>query len=512
MANRRATAHPARPARSLSLGLWLWGSCLITLGAAVALFFADVRLGQGYFAILYSPVADWRLQRAIPSLLLASAAAGSVWALAQRDQSSRIAGRIILSLFMVGAGVWVWWAPPDPASQHAFNFTSRSADGAFVVESLEGIPSTPKEYLRTFPTSRLQQSVQEMRGSRVLSNPPLMTVLVHLISRWAAPDHPGSLEQTLIESHGVAKSDARGIALALRFSIVLTLIWTLSGFAAYALGRRFLSPAGAGVFAIVATFNPCTVNYAPGKDPGQLLTINLMLWAWFSAWQQRSSLRAALAGALFILGCTSGLIHIWIATIALLATAWQTWTQNGRRGTIGLIHIGLAAAGGAGIVCGIAFLALDWNIPLTLWAVSAKWTEVNAAIVRSRPVWFFIGLPIFLLFLSPGLWTLFGLAIRHRRWNFGMRLLLCTVTVMLFIYVMLGVTNELPRLWIAFLPLLTLGAAAAVPMLQRAAVRPRIAMALAAIVGVQIIFTSLHWTLFDARESEERLLDKRFYE
>ena len=91
--------------------------------------------------------------------------------------------------------------------------------------------------------------------------------------------------------------------------------------------------------------------------------------------------------------------------------------------------------------------------------------------------------------------------------------MLCTLLTMLFIYVVTGVTYELPRLWIAFLPPLTLAALAGWPVLRGNgdASHPRVAKLFAVIVGVQILFTALHWTLLDVRESEYRLASKRFY-
>jgi hypothetical protein len=109
--------------------------------------------------------------------------------------------------------------------------------------------------------------------------------------------------------------------------------------------------------------------------------------------------------------------------------------------------------------------------------------------------------------------------IRRRRLGLGMRLTIATVMVMAVTYLM-GITYELPRLWIAFLPTLTLGV-----MMDRGLVkenaaprtRRRINMRRAAvwplllIAGVQIGFSALHWTLLDARESEYRLLSERLF-
>jgi hypothetical protein len=108
-------------------------------------------------------------------------------------------------------------------------------------------------------------------------------------------------------------------------------------------------------------------------------------------------------------------------------------------------------------------------------------------------------------------WTLLSLSLRRWRMNFGTRLAICTFAVMLLIYGPLGVTYELPRLWIAFLPTLTLGVAIACPLLRGRGFHKRAAVALVLIVGVQLVFTALHWTMLDAREAEYRLITNRFY-
>jgi hypothetical protein len=97
--------------------------------------------------------------------------------------------------------------------------------------------------------------------------------------------------------------------------------------------------------------------------------------------------------------------------------------------------------------------------------------------------------------------------------NLGTKLAICTVVVMLFIYIVLGVTYELPRLWVAFLPPLLLGLCIDRPLLRGNAktIRPRLAMPLMLIILTQVSFTALHWTLFDVRESEYRLISQRYY-
>src|SRR6185369_4071371 len=119
-------------------------------------------------------------------------------------------------------------------------------------------------YLRAFP-QRLELTPEQMGGTRVLSNPPLVTALAYGID-WLFwnPSHDGAIERWLVESQGLLPEDAAHVAQSLRTSMVFTLIWALSGVAAYLLGRVFLSPAGAAVFAVIVTFNPCTVHFVPG--------------------------------------------------------------------------------------------------------------------------------------------------------------------------------------------------------------------------------------------------------
>ncbi|MEA2708012.1 MAG: hypothetical protein QOF78_613 [Phycisphaerales bacterium] len=512
---KRTTSTRISPRPSRAIATLLGASFVIPLGIILVLLAADVRLGQGYFAYRYSPVRGLRTTRAAPAVLIGAAAAGAVMLLSRRDRRHRAAGYALLIASLAGAGIWIWFAPPAYLNQQLFNMTSPSSDGAFALEARD-IKSLPA-YLRDDFPRRLKLTPQQLGGTRVLSNPPLTTVLAYAVrgDTYSGTDRPPTpLERWLIDEHDVAPEQARQIAYSLRLSILLCILWTLSGVAAFLLGRVFLSPAGAAVFAIIVTFNPCTLHFVPGKDPGQLLTINLMLWAWFAAWRRRSPLVAALGGAILVIGATAGLIHLWIALIAVAATAWQAW----RTRTITMLLVNAFAAGvGALAVISAAYFVLDWNIPAMLLAVSNRWGEIQKTFDMSRAKWFMIGLPIFLLFLAPGIWTLAGLSLRRRRMNFGTRLALCTVAVMLLIYVVMGVTYELPRLWVAFLPPLMLGLAIDRPLLRAGgrgragSEHPRVARALALIVIVHVAFTAMHWTLFDAREAEYRLVTQRYY-
>jgi hypothetical protein len=55
------------------------------------------------------------------------------------------------------------------------------------------------------------------------------------------------------------------------------------------------------------------------------------------------------------------------------------------------------------------------------------------------------------------------------------------------------------------LPPLALGLAIDQPLLRGRGAHRRVGLALATIVLVQIAFSAMHWTLFDAREAEYRL-------
>lgn len=510
-----AQSITVRPKRSFTFLALLLGSATVVLLTLFILFLSDVPLGQGYFIIRYSPVADWRLERTMPLVLIVEAlVCGGVWTLAHRHLRTYVlTGLVLLVIASVSAAAWIWWAPPRPLNQMAFNGTSMSTDGAFVVEAEKGAPLG--KYLRDFPET-LKKTPERMGGTRVLSNPPLATVLAYAVC-WRTLDQGenydesqfGWIERILMAQADVRPEDALGLGDGLRFNGALLAVWILATWAAYALGRLFLSPAGAAVFATIVMLSPSTVHYTPGKDPGQLLTINLMLWAWFSAWQQRSVTRAALGGVILAIGCTAGLVHVWVALIAVAAVLWES--RRDRSAMRSLLRNALAAGAGVLAVCALAYFAIGWNIPLTLLSVSRRWSELQGTFNMNRRIWYAIGLPIFLLFLSPGVWTLLGLSLRRWRLNFGTRLAACTVAVMLLIYGPLGVTYELPRLWIAFLPTLTLGVAAASPLLRGRGFHKRAAIAMVLIVGVQVVFTALQWTLIDAREAEFRLISSRFY-
>jgi hypothetical protein len=206
-----------------------------------------------------------------------------------------------------------------------------------------------------------------------------------------------------------------------------------------------------------------------------------------------------------------GLIHIWVALATFAAVTWHVWRTHESFARL-ILRTLLPAAGGAALVVLACYLAVDWNPLPTLLAVQRRWTQVQPTIAVNHTLWMFIGLPIFLVFTSPAYWTTISLNLRRIRrggGGFGRRLLICTLVAMAATYV-IGVPYELPRLWVVFLPPLALGAMIDLPMFHAKGAR-RVWRPLAAIVAVQVLFTSIHWTVFDVRESEYRLTTERLW-
>jgi hypothetical protein len=388
---RESSRKQSRPTKRLALLLGI--SFVIPFLVLFTLIALDVRLGEGYFAYRYSPIRGVRTPRAFVAIVIGLLTCGAIWMFVRNRRS---AGLGLFALTVALWGWWVWWAPPYPWTQHMFSFTSPSSDGAFVVESHLKVQSLPV-YLRSFP-ERLKTSIDDMHGTRVLSNPPGMTILADIIAK----QMPGreALERRLVERGDADADGVRPIAAALRVAMALCAIWAAAGVFAYTLGRLFLSPAGAVVFAVAAIFNPCAVDFAPGKDPAQLVTVTAMMWAWFAAMKKGNHLLAALAGAILVIGSTFSLVHIWVALATFAATRWHD-----RRD---IVKNTIAAGVGAAFVIIATYLAIGWNIPGTLLAVSRRWGEIQHTFTMNRTIWYLIGLPIFLLFLSPAVFALGG--------------------------------------------------------------------------------------------------------
>jgi hypothetical protein len=431
-----------------------------------------------------------------------------MWMWSRPVRGWRLSGAGVAATVAALLAAWTWWAPPHPITQHTFNLSSPSHEGAFLFEALH--PGPISQYLRTFDRARLPLPVERFGSTRVVSNPPGTTILFRAIVVSFPPDmKAGDLERWAFgpEAPQLEPHWSR----ALHVSLVLGALWALSALTAYGLGREFLSPVGAATFAAIAFFNPSAVLFNPGKDPAQLLTITAMLWAWFAGWRRGSVAASALAGALLVVGATMGLIHVWVAVAAAGATAWHARATERSLKRFTLRNVLPAMLGAVAVVL-VVYVASGWNIVATLWAVWRRFAEVQPTFKLSRPIWMLIGLPIFLLFLSPGLVTAIALAARRFTRGgrgLGFRLFACTLVAMGLTYV-IGVPYELPRLWVAFVPPLALGAMLDVPLFRGRSTW-RTFQPLAAVVAAQVLFTAVHWTMFDVRESEYRLMSQRLW-
>jgi hypothetical protein len=500
-------AARARPARRIGVVLAVF--MLLTTGVVAAMFLMNLPLGErDKMEYRYTSVLSLRAMRTLPGWIGAGAALLGTWKLVRGEQRAGLAAGAVALAVLCG---WTWWQPPEPAYQHVFNLMSPSHDGAFVLEAEKVGPMEP--YLRRFG-DYLRRTPEDVFGTRVLSNPPGMTVLSALVEGTLPTPVPDAAPERAFMAPDLEASQAHDVAVRIRMSFVLTAILAASGVFAYLLGREFLSPLGAAVFALLVTINPATANFSPGKDPAQLLTINAMMWLWFSGHRRQTVLCSALAGAVLVVGATFGLIHVWVALAAVLATAWKTVADGASLGRYVVARIVPAAVGAAGVV-GVVYLATGWNIPLTLAAVAKRFQEIQYTIKFTRPLWAVIGLPLFLLFVSPAVFVIGALS---RPWRvrraggatWGTCVLASTVAVMLVTYV-IGVTYELPRLWIAFLPLLTLGACADWAVLRGRAPRPRVFQPVALLVAVHLVTTFVNVAMLDARESEYRMMQQKMF-
>jgi len=219
-------------------------------------------------------------------------------------------------------------------------------------------------------------------------------------------------------------------------SWIFTILWILSIVPAYLLGRLWLPVQPAMVFAFCAVFNPCTLNFTPGKNPAQLLTILTALFGGFAGYLRGSWWRALVGGVAWAVDCTVGLIHVWIAGIALGCMMWHALESGSQRR---LIRSALfPAAGGAAAVMIAAWLIWGWNVPATLWAVAIRYGRIQPEIITHPLGWTFLGVPIFFLFAGPGLWVNMtwssSKSTNNEEYSWGRRMLLFTLFVLFYTY------------------------------------------------------------------------------
>ena len=505
---------PAAPDAANTRPLWLLLAlaAVVPLTATVILYRANVPLGcPGRFVYLYSPVVTWRLQSLVAIVMIAPVLAASVWLAAGSTAGRRRLGLTLAVLGTMALATWSYFAPPEHIKQHIFNAHSPSHDGAFVQEALRA--DRAGAYVREFP-QRARASIEEMRGTRVVSNPPGATLLAmalrHGLAVWPGAGAFASSGMREVTFEVLRPS----VELGFVFFWALTALWAASSMALYAVGRQFFAPSSALTYALCCTFSPMTVFFTPGKDPAQLLTVAVPLALWLIAARHGLATLAVAAGVTFTLACLASLVHVWVAAIVLSATlfAMRQWIEL----RAVLLKGVLPAA--AGIVATGFGVWVFWGLDLiaTFRAVA----ESQAAVTRGPDampyVWQMLGVPLFLLFAGPALWSVAlwwgGRSTtlepaRDRESRFGRLLLIGSGLVMLGT---VGFTNlETPRLWIPFVPLLLLGGFLQFRGLRRPS--RRAAVLLAGLVLAQVVVTAAQWSLMDPRESENRLLSEEFF-
>ncbi len=502
----------------LCLGL----AALLPLAATLLLFALNIPLGKpGALTYPYSPLWAAR-QLALPWLLPGAALLGlGAWlsfpsATAGRCCASSTTRRLGLASLVAGAlatGLWVFIAPPRFVSQHCFNMISPSHDGAFLNESLT--VEDVRDYLRAFP-QRARTPPQEMKGTRVISNPPGTTLLAvgvrHLLSVWPAP--AGLIDRTLVGAEAGPPPQRVRMVLGLAFALALWLLWLLAGVFLYLAMRQFLEPGPAAVLAGLCLFSPAALVFAPGKDPAQLLTAALPLWTWLVAWRRRSPAAAGVSGALLVAACLVSLVHVWLAAIVAVACAAGLVGHRGEWRLLTLRVI-LPAAGGA-LAAGAICYGVGLDLLAALQAVAQSQARVTRGPGAMPLLWQALGIPLFGLFAGTGFWAallwLTGGRSRDGPARFGLVLVLAAALVMVLT---VGFTNiETPRLWIPFMPLLLLGLAVQLPQFREpggaaaaaGSGRRGHARLLAVTLVVHVLCAALQWTYMDMRESEMRLL------
>jgi hypothetical protein len=479
---------------------------LLPLVATALLYESNVPLGRpGKFVYLYSPIVPQRLVSLPWGLLIAALLGVGTWlAFLGRPKSTRF-GLLLMVLGCVLGAVWVYFAPPSFRQQHFFNMHSPSQDGAFLTEADYVRRVGVRAYLREFP-ARAHTPTEQMRGTRVTSNPPGTTLIA--AAMLGLLDHSPLLRRTtyrLGSDQELPARYARMVQASTTFALALVLLWLLAVPFLYWSAGAFFPPPTAAVFAAVCFLTPAALLFAPGKDTAQLLTVALPLWLWLLAWRGGRSWVAALAGAAFVVSCLVSLVHVWIAAIVFVATILAS--ESGQRRRI-LVRIGLPAIGGTLVVTAGLLLFARLNLFATAWAVARAQAEVTRGENAMPLIWQLLGVPLFLLFAGPALWFV-GLSLPRRRSGdpdarFGRFLIVGSVTVML---ATVGFTNlETPRLWIPFTPLLLLGGALQLPVFRNPG--RKAAALMAVLVFMQLAASATQWSLLDARETEMRLLEQ----
>jgi hypothetical protein len=496
----------------------LLAAALGPLAVAFLLRLLAVPLGcPGRFVYLWSPLWERRVIAVPSAVLMGVGLAVAVWLSGTGGPKGRRLGFVLAAAAVVALAVWSYVAPPQHINQHVFNTSSPSQDGAFVLEALR--VRSVREYLAAFP-QRAAAPPAAMRGTRVISNPPGTTLLAiglwRTVERWPWLAHlPTARVRPEMAGEKTWEKVGPGVTLGLVFLWVLTALWAFSTVLWYATARLYCSPPAALACAVCCVFTPATLLLTPGKDPFQLLTTGVPLYFWLYAWRRNRPWAALVAGAAFPLACLVSLVHFWLAGIVVVATAWSALRRAGelRRTLLGVVLP--AVVGALAVMAAVSVVGgLDWYGTFT--SVARSQALVTRGPDAMPLAWQLLGVPLFLLFAGPALWALtFGSprdglevpSLTEDEMHFGHGLLLASVVVMV---ATVGFTNsETPRLWIPFVPLLTLGLFLRRPLL-RVGTRPAVAF-LTALVWAQVASAAVQWSLMDMREAETRLLDGRFF-
>jgi hypothetical protein len=465
----------------------------------------EVPIGQPFFLVYrYSPFVGLRLTSAMPAFLIGFA---GVYAF-HRAMSLEGRGRRIGLGFAFAAYalvvVWTFFAPPHFVAQHTFNLMSPSHEGAFVLEARH-VTSVRDYVSRTFP-ERLHRSAEEMRGRRVISNPPGMTVAAYATRRTV--ERIPALKRSLVQAFELEEIEEPQIrtefAAAMLLGILMTIAWAAAIVPAYRLANIWLPQGAAAAVAFACVFNPATAGFTPGKDPAQLFTVLLGLMCSIQSYRQRRALPGFAAGAILAAASMIGLIHVWTFAIAFAATMIHSITKGPGIG-IWWRRCAFPSLAGGVAVCSLAYLTLDWNLPLTLAQVARRYGEIQVPIITDPFYWTLVGLPMFLLFVGTLFWAQL-IAVRERRDDdparIGRLVLVTTLAVMTYTYFFAN-NNETPRLWIPFVPLLLWSMALLRSRFREAT--PANARLWTVLLALQLAATLVQWSLMDMREAEWRL-------
>lgn len=483
---------------------------LFPLLALLILFAIQIPLGQPHFVLRYTAMLPNRMGRAAIGLAIGMIGLGVLnQSLSGSDRLRRTAQ--YSAIFMFGILIlWTFYAPPSYAAQHSFNLLSPSHDGAFVVEarSVESI----REYVSGTFYERLNQTPNDMRGRRLLSNPPGLTVISVMLNR-LVEGSPG-LRSMLVSGFGLDDLDdahqQSAFASSMLLALLMTAIWGGSLAFAYPLCRLWLPPAASAAIACSAVFNPSSVNYTPGKDCMQLFTVLAILFFWMHAYVRKRRLGAALAGIAATLSLLVGLIHVWIVVIVMVSTLWHAFRNRNANPWLRSCLIPFAAGG----LCMslVLYVTLGWNVFLTTYRVGLRYNEIQLPIITEPFYWALVGLPLFLLFVGPGFWVQ-AVAVRRDVRDgpavLGGAVLASTILAMTYSYFFAN-NSETPRLWVPFIPLLQLGMS-----LRRSPFRrddPQSRKFCIKLLALQLVVTWAQWALMDVRESEWRLTSGRMWD